>query len=94
LAVGADGRNRALLHAYGTKTARNAPSNSKFVYGPAKWIRHLIEAPLGRALVHRDFKQQEPRIAAILSDDRNLLKACDKISISTRQSSSVSCGKT
>ena len=48
LAVGNDGRNRALLHAYGTKTGRNAPSTSKFVFGPAKWIRHLIQAPPGR----------------------------------------------
>ena len=34
LQVGRDGRNRALHGAYGTKTARNAPSNSKFVFGP------------------------------------------------------------
>jgi hypothetical protein len=77
LTVGADGRNRTLLHAYGTKTGRNAPSNSKFVFGPAKWIRHLITPPPGRALIHRDFKQQEPRIAAILSDDANMQAACD-----------------
>jgi hypothetical protein len=77
LAVGADGRNRALLHAYGTKTGRHATSNSKFVFGPAKWIRYLIAPSSGRCLVHRDFKQQEPRIAAVLSDDRNLLAACE-----------------
>ena len=34
-----DGRNRTLLGPYGTKTARNAPSNAKYVFGPAKWIR-------------------------------------------------------
>jgi hypothetical protein len=77
LAVGADGRNRALLHAYGTKTARNAPSNSKFVFGPAKWIRHLVQAPPDRALCKRDFQQQEPRISAVLSGDKNLLAACE-----------------
>ena len=77
LAVGNDGRNRALLHAYGTKTGRNAPSNSKFVYGPAKWIRFLIQAPPARVLIHRDFRQQEPRIAAILSGDANLMAACE-----------------
>jgi hypothetical protein len=77
LAVGSDGRNRALLHAFGTKTGRNAPSNSKFVFGPAKWIRHLIQAPPGLVLIHRDFMQQEPRIAGFLSDDRNLLAACE-----------------
>src|SRR5262249_49845299 len=66
LQVGRDGRNRAApLGAYGTKTARNAPSNSKFVFGPAKWLRFLIAPPPGRALVHRDFCQQEVRIAAL-----------------------------
>ena len=77
LAVGSDGRCRTPLWAYGTKTARNAPSNSQFVFGPAKWIRFLITAPPGRALVHRDYKQQEVRIAAILSGDTALLQACE-----------------
>ena len=77
LQVGSDGRNRALLGAYGTKTARNAPSNSKFVFGPAKWIRFLITPPPGLALVHRDYKQQEVRIAAVLSGDMALLEACE-----------------
>jgi DNA polymerase-1 len=75
LAVGNDGRNRALLGPYGTKTARNAPSNSKFVFGPAKWIRFLISPPPGRVLIHRDYKQQEPQIAAVLSGDGPLLEA-------------------
>jgi hypothetical protein len=75
LAVGNDGRNRALLGPYGTKTARNAPSNSKFVFGPAKWIRFLITPQPGRVLIHRDYKQQEPQIAAVLSGDGALLEA-------------------
>jgi DNA polymerase I len=77
LAVGADGRNRTPLWGYGTKTARNAPSTSKFVFGPAKWIRHLITAPPRLVLVHRDFMQQEVRIAAVLSADGALLAACE-----------------
>jgi hypothetical protein len=77
LHVGADGRNRALLGAYGTKTGRNAPSNSKFVFGPAKWIRFLIAPPPGQALIHRDYCQQEVRIAAVLSGDGALLQACE-----------------
>jgi DNA polymerase-1 len=77
LAVGSDGRNRALLGPYGTKTGRNAPSNSRFVFGPAKWIRFLIAPPPGRVLVHRDYMQQEVRIAAILSGDTALLEACE-----------------
>ena len=77
LRVGNDGRNRALLGAYGTKTGRNAPSNSKFVFGSAKWIRFLITPPPGRALIHRDYCQQEVRIAAVLSGDTALLQACE-----------------
>jgi hypothetical protein len=77
LAVGSDGRNRTMLGAFGTKTGRNAPSNSKFVFGPAKWIRFLISPPRDRVLVHRDFKQQEVRVAALLANDSALLEACE-----------------
>jgi DNA polymerase family A len=77
LSVGTDNRNRCLLGAYGTKTARNAPSNSKYVFGPAKWLRFLITPPPGRVLVHRDYAQQEVRIAAIVSGDTALLQACE-----------------
>ena len=77
LSVGSDHRNRAPLWAYGTKTGRNAPGASQFVFGPAKWLRFLITPPPGRALVHRDFSQQEVRIAAVLSGDSALLEACE-----------------
>jgi hypothetical protein len=77
LAVGCDFRNRTPLWAYGTKTARNAPSTTQYIFGPAKWLRFLITPPPGRALVHRDFKQQEVRIAAIVSGDVALLEACE-----------------
>jgi DNA polymerase I len=77
LAIGTDGRNRCLLGPYGTKTARNAPSTTKFVFGPAKWLRFMIAPPPGRVLVHRDYSQQEVRIAAVLSGDDALLAACE-----------------
>jgi hypothetical protein len=77
LAVGNDARNRTPLWAYGTKTARCAPSASEYIYGPAKWIRSLITPPPGRGLVHRDQKQQEVRIAGVLSHDSALLQACE-----------------
>ena len=77
LAVGHDHRNRAPLWAFGTKTGRNAPGASQYVFGPAKWLRFLITPPPGRALVHRDYRQQEVRIAAVLSGDSALLHACE-----------------
>jgi DNA polymerase-1 len=76
LQVGNDGRNRCLLGPYGSKTARNQPSNAKYLFGPAKWIRFLITPPPGRILIHRDYCQQEVQIAAVLSDDGALLDAC------------------
>jgi DNA polymerase family A len=76
LSIGSDGRNRALLGPYGSKTGRNQPSNSKYVFGPAKWIRFFITPPPGWVLIHRDYAQQEPQIAAVLSGDEALLAAC------------------
>src|SRR5262249_20583144 len=63
--------------AYSTKTARNAWGSSKYIFGPAKWLRFLITPPPGRALIHRDYSQQEMRIAALLSGDSVLLQACE-----------------
>jgi DNA polymerase-1 len=49
LAVGRDYRNRASpLGAYSTKTGRNAPGSSKYIFGPAKWLRFLIAPPPSR----------------------------------------------
>jgi hypothetical protein len=76
LAIGSDNRNRTLLSPYGSKTGRNQPSNAKYIFGPAKWIRFLITPSPGRVLIHRDYSQQEVRIAAIQSGDMALLEAC------------------
>lgn len=77
LAVGNDGRNRCPLWSYGTKTARCAPSTTKYVFGPAKWLRFTVTPSLPFALIHRDYKQQEVRIAAIVANDGALLAACE-----------------
>jgi hypothetical protein len=72
LAVGGDGRNRVWLAPFRTKTSRNAPSNAQFVFGPAKWIRNMIEPPEGRALAYVDWRSQEIGVAAALSGDEAL----------------------
>jgi DNA polymerase family A len=77
LAVGGDARNRTPLWAYCTKTARCAPSTTKYAFGPAKWLRFIVVPPSGLALIHRDYQQQEVRIAALLSGDDALLAACE-----------------
>jgi hypothetical protein len=75
LAVGSDGRNRCLLSAFAAKTGRNQPSNSRFIFGPSKWLRCLIQPPPGFAIAYCDWEQQEIAIAAALSGDVNMQAA-------------------
>jgi hypothetical protein len=69
LAVGADGRNRCLLSAFASKTGRNQPSNTRFIFGPSAWLRSLILPGPGRAVAYVDWSAQELGIAAALSGD-------------------------
>jgi hypothetical protein len=75
LAVGLDARNRVLLSPFGSKTGRNQPSNSKFVFGPSAWLRSLIKPAPGRAVAYVDWSQQELAIAAALSGDEQMQQA-------------------
>ncbi|MDA0746218.1 MAG: DNA polymerase [bacterium] len=75
LAVGSDGRNRCLLSAFRAKTGRNQPSNAKFIFGPAVWLRSLIRPDTDHGLAYIDWSQQEVGIAAALSGDANMMKA-------------------
>lgn len=72
LAVGEDGRNRAMLGAYVTISGRNAPKASEFIFGPATWVRGLIKPPEGFGICYFDYKAQEVAIAAALSRDARL----------------------
>jgi hypothetical protein len=69
LAQGSDGRNRVLLSAFGSRTGRNQPSNTRFIFGPATWLRSLIRPGPGRAVAYVDWSAQEYGIAAALSGD-------------------------
>ena len=75
LAVGEDGRNRCLLSAFRSRTGRNQPSNSKFIFGPSVWLRGLIKPPPGYGLAYIDWAQQEFGIAAALSGDPAMMDA-------------------
>lgn len=75
LAVGADGRNRTMLSMFSSKTGRNQPSNSRFVFGLAAWLRGLIRPRPGHGLVYVDWAQQEFGIAAALSGDARMQEA-------------------
>src|SRR6202008_4761107 len=64
-----DGRNATLLSAFRSRTGRNQPSNTKFIFGPSVWLRGLIKPPPGHAVAYVDWRQQEFGIAAALSGD-------------------------
>ena len=67
--IGADGRNRVFLNPYGSVTGRNQPSNSRFIFGSARWSRSFIRPAPGMALAYCDWSAQEIAICAALSRD-------------------------
>ncbi len=69
LAVGHDGRNRTILSAFRSRSGRNQPSNTRFIFGPSVWLRGLIKPPPGYGVAYVDWSQQEFGIAAALSGD-------------------------
>lgn len=71
--VGADGRNRAMLSPFRSKTGRNQPSNSRFLIGASAWLRFFIKPAEGRAVAYIDYSQQEFAVAAALSEDARML---------------------
>ena len=75
LAVGKDGRNRCMLSAFRAKTGRNQPSNKRFIFGPAVWLRSLIKPNTDYGLAYIDWSQQEFGIAAALSKDPLMMEA-------------------
>lgn len=75
LSIGKDGRNRTLLSPLRSKTGRNQPSNTRFAFGPAVWLRGLIKSAPGLGLAYIDYKQQEFGIAAALSGDAKMQAA-------------------
>jgi hypothetical protein len=75
LTVGTDSRNRCLLSAFSSRTGRNQPSNSRFIFGPSCWLRSLIKPAPDQAMAYIDWSQQELAIAAALSRDGRMQEA-------------------
>jgi len=75
LQVGPDARNRALLSPFASKTSRNQPSSTKFIFGLPKWLRCLIKPPEGHGIAYIDYAQQEIGIAAAYSQDSAMIDA-------------------
>jgi hypothetical protein len=75
LAVGKDGRNRTILSAFRARSGRNAPSNTRFIFGPSVRLRSLIQPPPGYGLCYCDWSQQEFGIGGALSGDQAMQEA-------------------
>ncbi len=75
LSVGRDGRNRCLLSPFRARSSRHAPSNTRYIFGPAVWLRGLIEPERGTGIAYVDWRQQEFGIAAALSGDERMQEA-------------------
>lgn len=74
--VGADGRNRAILGPFGSKTGRTQPRTSRFILASAKWLRGgLIRPQPGMALAYVDWRSAELGIMAVLSNDAAMCAA-------------------
>ena len=76
IAVGKDDCARCWLAPFSSRTSRNQPSSSRFIFSPAVWIRDcLIQAKPNWAVVYIDWVGQEFGIAAALSGDPAMLEA-------------------
>jgi hypothetical protein len=75
LAIGPDGRNRTSLAPFRARTGRNQPSNARFIFGPSRWLRSLIQPEPGWAIAYLDFISQEIGVGAALSGDGAMLEA-------------------
>ena len=70
--IGEDGRNRAILSAFGSITGRNQPSNAKFISAPVRGSAGSSSRRLDMASL-TSIGQQEVGIAAALSGDKNMM---------------------
>jgi DNA polymerase-1 len=75
LQVGQDGRNRTILSAFRSRTGRNQPGSTKYIFGPSVWLRSLIKPTPGHGVAYVDWSQQEFGIAAALSEDSAMMAA-------------------
>jgi hypothetical protein len=73
--VGKDGRVRPYFGIYGSQSSRSQPGATGFIPLKAHWMRNFLDAGPGRALAGVDYASQEFLIAALLSQDRSMVRA-------------------
>ena len=69
--IGCDFKQRPNFNPYGTKTGRNAPSSTSFLFLMPKWMRLLVNPREGRYICDLDAHSEEVAIAAALYNDEN-----------------------
>jgi len=75
--VGSDGRVRPYFGIYGSQASRSQPGAVGFIPLKSHWMRNFIEARPGRALAQWDYSAEEFLVAAVLSQDKAMLRAYD-----------------
>ena len=73
--VGSDERVRPYFGTFVAQSSRSQPSATSYILLKSSWMRCLIQPEPGRAIVAIDYSQQEFLIAALLSQDPNMIKA-------------------
>ena len=74
LEIGSDGRNRAWLNPFGTKTGRNNPSTNRELLGLPHTMRSFMKPGPGMAIAQVDIGNEEIGVAAALSGDPTLVQ--------------------
>lgn len=69
--IGDDFRQRPNFNPFGTKTGRNAPSATSFLFLLPKWMRLLVDPKEGRYICDLDAHSEEVAIAAAIYNDEN-----------------------
>jgi DNA polymerase I-like protein with 3'-5' exonuclease and polymerase domains len=64
-----------MLSAFRSKTGRNQPSTTKFVFGLPSFLRPLITPVPGMALAYIDWARQEFGIGGLMSNDAAMIEA-------------------
>ena len=64
-----------MLSPFMSRTGRNQPSNSMFIFGLSAWLRGLIKPNKDCAIAYIDYEQQEFGLAAALSGDGAMKEA-------------------
>ena len=73
--VGDDNRVRPYMGIYGSQSSRSQPKATGFLFLKSAWMRSLCTPDNGRAVSGIDYKSEEFYLAALMSNDQNMIMA-------------------